>query len=160
MTSRRVHLDVIDVAEPCTEEWSRMSGDDRSRFCGTCHHDVYNLSAMTRDDAEALLSRQDGRICVRFYRRADGTVTTLDCAPARFAAVRRRARRALALGAAMVASTVCGVLGLGLTTDAPVPEKVRSWIDPDPVVMGEMMPAGVVEVGRVADPSWQPAPQE
>lgn len=117
MQRRRIHLDVIDIPSPCTEDWKRMRGDERSRFCGTCENDVHNLSAMTREEAEALLSQRDGRLCVRFYRRADGTVVTADCTPARFAAARRRARRALAFAGALVATTVSAVLGLGLTFD-------------------------------------------
>jgi len=141
MQSRRVHLDVLEVSNPCTESWSRMPGDERSRFCGTCENDVYNLSAMTREQAEALLSRREGRLCVRFYRRADGTVVTADCTPQRFAAARRRARRALAFAGALVASTVGAVLGLGVTFDPePFGERVRDWIDPEPIVMGGLPP--------------------
>lgn len=142
MQNRRVHLDILDIPNPCTEDWSRMSGDERSRFCGTCKNHVYNLSAMTREEAEALLSHSDGRVCVRFYRRADGTVVTADCTPERFAAARRRARRALVFAAAMVTTTIGTVLGLRIAFDpdavlvmgSPAPPP-NSWeIDESPVV--------------------------
>jgi hypothetical protein len=84
-------LDAIDVAEPCTQSWEAMTGDDRSRFCGSCRLHVYDLSAMTRSEAEELVRSRKGageRLCVRFFRRADGTVMTDDCGP-----IRRRARR-------------------------------------------------------------------
>ncbi|MBC8135987.1 MAG: hypothetical protein H8F28_08895, partial [Fibrella sp.] len=35
------------VATPCRAEWARMIGDDKSRYCGSCKKNVYNLSAMT-----------------------------------------------------------------------------------------------------------------
>jgi hypothetical protein len=56
-----------------------MMGSDRVRFCGQCSLNVYNLSAMTRDEAESLIARNEGRLCVRFYRRNDGSIITQDC---------------------------------------------------------------------------------
>src|SRR5687767_512353 len=88
-------LDVLTVAEPCTEDWDRMSGDARVRHCGLCDRNVYNLSAMSEDEADTVLREREGRICVRFYQREDGTVTTTDCAPDRLAVARRKARRTL-----------------------------------------------------------------
>lgn len=98
-----VPLDAIDVAAPCTESWDAMTGDDRSRFCGSCRLHVYDLSSMTRDEAEELVrsrKRDGGSVCVRFVRRADGTVVTDDCGPVRRALRRRALRlRAAAVGA-------------------------------------------------------------
>src|SRR5690348_11198318 len=45
-------LDRIQIASPCEASWDAMNGDDRVRFCGLCEKNVYNLSAMTRDEAE------------------------------------------------------------------------------------------------------------
>lgn len=56
-----------------------MSGDDRVRFCGVCRLNVYNLSGMTRRDATELVQLVEGRLCVRFFRRKDGTLLTSDC---------------------------------------------------------------------------------
>jgi hypothetical protein len=56
-----------------------MSGDDQSCFCGRCAQFVYNLSEMTREEAEALIMESEGKTCIRFYRRADGTMLTKDC---------------------------------------------------------------------------------
>jgi hypothetical protein len=56
-----------------------MRGDDRVRHCGECRLNVYNLSEMTRQEAEDFLHEATGRVCVRFYRRADGTILTQDC---------------------------------------------------------------------------------
>src|SRR3954469_19985825 len=44
-------LDQIQVASPCTADWSQMTGDDRTRHCGACQKNVYNLSGMTRAEA-------------------------------------------------------------------------------------------------------------
>ena len=75
-------LDVMDVKEPCTEPWEGMKGDARTRHCERCRLSVYNLSAMTREEAQSVLRREWPRN-IRFIRRADGTVLTRDCAPLR-----------------------------------------------------------------------------
>jgi hypothetical protein len=72
-------LENVRIASPCSASWEHMVGDDRVRFCGACEKNVYNLSALPRDEAESLLAQHEGSICVRLYRRADGTVLTADC---------------------------------------------------------------------------------
>ena len=72
-------LEKIKVAAPCKAEWRWMYGDERVRFCGQCDQNVYNLSAMTREQAEDLILKTEGRLCVRFYRRKDGTILTRNC---------------------------------------------------------------------------------
>jgi hypothetical protein len=69
----------LTVATPCTADWDAMSGDDRARFCLQCRRHVYNLSAMKAAEAVALIREKEGALCVRLYRRIDGTVMTADC---------------------------------------------------------------------------------
>jgi hypothetical protein len=82
-------LDNLRVASPCPADWNAMQGDDRKRFCGECKLNVYNLSGMTRYDAEHLLRMSEGRLCVRYFNRSDGTVLTKDC-PVGWALVKKR----------------------------------------------------------------------
>jgi len=91
MTALR--LDSLRVATPCTADWDNMvaTPDARVRFCGQCEKNVYNLSEMTRVEAEALVHAREGRMCVRFFRREDGTVLTSDC-PDGMRSVRFRGR--------------------------------------------------------------------
>jgi hypothetical protein len=96
-------LDAIDVNEPCTQSWDAMQGGDRMRFCAKCSLHVHDLSSMRRADAETFVASRKAageRLCVRFVRRADGTVVTDDRGPVR-RAIRRRALR---LRAAVVAA--------------------------------------------------------
>jgi len=72
-------LGKIKVAAPCKAEWKWMYGDDRVRFCGQCSRNVFNLSALTTREAEDLILRAEGRLCVRFYRRRDGSILTQNC---------------------------------------------------------------------------------
>ena len=80
-------LDRVQVAAPCKADWDEMIGTDRVRFCGQCSLNVYNLSAMTRDEAESVIAANEGKLCVRFYRRKDGSILTQDC-PVGLAAIR------------------------------------------------------------------------
>jgi len=79
MPTNAASLQKIRVARPCPARWQDMAGDDRVRFCSQCARDVYNLSALTSDEALALVRSHSGQICGRLYRRPDGTVLTADC---------------------------------------------------------------------------------
>ena len=98
----------LRIASPCEESWNEMVGDERTRRCTRCERDVYNLSGFTRGEAEALLSQSGEAPCVRFYRRADGTIMTSDCVQGshRKLALKVLAASAcaLAVGGALVAS--------------------------------------------------------
>ncbi len=133
-------LDDVRVASPCTASWDEMTGDDRVRFCGQCSKNVYNLSAMTREAAERLLMEREGSLCVRFYRRADGTVLTDDCPVGR----RRRHRTrqiAAAIGASALAVAAAAGAGWSKTlrgnavTGAVAPAAVQGGVPQ--VSMGE-----------------------
>src|SRR5947208_13802280 len=91
MSIRKSPLDNIKIASPCSADWNTMYGNDRMRFCGDCKLNVYNLSAMPRDEAENLVMNAEGRLCVRFYRRTDGTIITENC-PVGWANVKARAK--------------------------------------------------------------------
>lgn len=98
-------LDNIQIATPCSASWDEMAGDDRVRYCSHCELNVYNLSDMRRDEAERLLLETEGRLCVRLFRRKDGTVLTRDC-PLGLAAVRYRVASWLAAAAAAIGITI------------------------------------------------------
>ena len=82
-------LNNIKIASPCSANWEEMYGNERKRFCGDCNLNVYNLSGMTKYDAENLLMSSEGRVCVRYFERSDGTVLTADC-PVGWAKVKQR----------------------------------------------------------------------
>jgi hypothetical protein len=91
-----------------------MTGDDRVRFCEHCRKNVYNLSSMSHDEAAALVRQTEGRLCVRFYRRHDGTILTNDC-PVGLRAARRWARTHIA----GIAALLGGLLALVRLPTAP-----------------------------------------
>jgi hypothetical protein len=74
-----MNLDSISIATPCNVPWSSMRGDDRARFCDRWSLTVHNLGAFTRAGAMEFIGRREGRTCINFVRRFDGTVMTRDC---------------------------------------------------------------------------------
>ena len=102
-------LNNLRIASPCSADWNRMDGDDRKRFCGDCKLNVYNLSGMTRYDAEHLLRMSEGRLCVRYFQRPDGTILTQDC-PVGWAKVKQRVSVLAAAAFALIASLFGGLL--------------------------------------------------
>jgi hypothetical protein len=157
-------LDKIDVASPCHARWEDMVGSDRVRFCGSCQKNVFNLSGMKRDEASELLRATDGKLCVRFFRRQDGTILTQDC-PVGIALVVRRAKRATLIAAATTIgaiATMLTFLGLSMTKKAGCElqnvktqiEEVIPEITPPIPTMGEPPPL----MGDVAPPPQPPKP--
>ena len=96
-------LEHVKVAAPCPAVWGKMVGDERVRYCDRCSLHVYNLSRMTRREAEALVTNAEGHLCVRYYRRPDGTILTRNC-PVGLSALKRRAAHA-------ATATMTAVLG-------------------------------------------------
>lgn len=120
-------LDNVQVAAPCSANWEEMNGDDRARHCGECQLNVYNLSEMTRREAEKLLIEREGSLCVRFYRRADGTIITENC-PRGVAAIKRRLSRT---ATALVSAVFTFLSGIGIYSAV-------SFTQPRQVVPGQM----------------------
>jgi hypothetical protein len=67
---------------------------------------------MSQREAENLLLDSEGRLCVRFYRRADGSVLTKDC-PVGWKAIRQRVSKMATAFASLVFAALSGI---GLTS--------------------------------------------
>jgi hypothetical protein len=118
MEDRRLSLPLLDnlrIASPCAQDWDEMAGDDRIRFCRRCQKNVYNLSSLTREEAERLVFEKEGRMCVRFYRRSDGTILTSDCPTG------SRRVRWVRLVLASALATLLTAIGLRPSTPQPPP---------------------------------------
>lgn len=109
MKRRTNPLNHVSVAAPCPADWERMNGTEQVRFCAQCQLNVYNLSGMTRKEAERLIAQSEGRLCVRYFRRADGTIITQNC-PVGLRALKRRLSRMMTAVVSMVLSFLAGVL--------------------------------------------------
>ncbi len=152
MTRSTVALEVLDIARPCPADWNDMRGDERVRFCRHCSLHVYNLSGMTRSEAENLVAGAQGRMCVRFYRRADGTVTTQDC-DGWWRLTRRRMNRWISAVVAMLLAAV----GMSRWSNASATPKYQPPIvkpaAPEPVALQ----GDVMIMGKMRAPASQPA---
>lgn len=157
-----IHLSVLDrieIATPCHARWEDMKGDERTRFCGECSLHVHNISEMTRPDAEAFLlgsldasrdgeTEEDGghapqaparRVCVRFFRRQDGTIITRDCpvgVAAKLSLLRHAARERMRRVGAMAILAATSCLAWASRQDRSAVEAlepfatVLAWLDP------------------------------
>jgi hypothetical protein len=115
-------LDRLSIAAPCPADWDQMPGTDQVRHCTQCNRNVYNLSSMTRREAEALLRETEGQICARLYRRADGTILTGNC-PAGLRTIGRRISRVA--GAAMSAVATLSSATAAQFPMFPIPSALR-----------------------------------
>jgi hypothetical protein len=129
-------LDDVSIAAPCKASWDEMVGDDHVRFCGQCEKNVYNLSSLPREEAEALLVAREGKMCVRLYKRVDGTVLTNDCPVGVKKRRRRRAAIAAVGGGMMAAAAALGARESAHTMGSAMPATMGSAV----VMTGEVAP--------------------
>jgi hypothetical protein len=160
MARFRNTLDHVRIAAPCQADWDQMMGSDRVRFCGQCSLNVYNLSGMTRLDAESLIARTEGRLCVRFYRRGDGSIITKDC-PVGLRAIRRK----VSYVAKAIGSMLIGLFaGMGTHQAFSIPSIVpfapgktmgvmARPLDQPPIVVGKLVEAEYPAVRKRRSPS-------
>jgi hypothetical protein len=111
MTSKKDALDSLQIPRPCPVGWDEMAGNDQVRYCSACRKSVYNLSKMTRGQAEALVAASHGDLCARFIRLADGTIQTEE-PHFHFGLLDRRA-------SPVAAAIVTAVLGVGPAAALP-----------------------------------------
>ncbi len=154
MTKFTSPLDGIKVASPCSANWEEMYGDARQRHCGDCKMNVYNLSEMTKQEAENLVMNAEGRLCARFYRRADGTILTKDC-PVGWKAFKKSMSKFWTATASIVLTAMSGI---GITAymskqslnDRP---DIMGAIEADAPYKGNPVPTtGLVPIQKTDDP--------
>ena len=116
----QLELEQLQIATPCPMSWDEMEGNDAVRFCSKCSLNVYNIAQMNRAEAEALVNETEGRVCLRLFRRSDGTIITRDCPVGR----RTLKRQVLTLVSAVVG--VFFIVGIGALASAGIIAQ-REW---------------------------------
>lgn len=133
-------LNDVRVAAPCPADWDSMYGNERVRFCEQCQLNVYNLSEMSRAEAEELIGRAEGRLCVRYYRRKDGSILTQNCPVGLRGLKRKLSRVATAIGSSVLSFAagvgVYQITAKSFTTGAMMGDMYQ----PLPSVTGELAP--------------------
>jgi len=144
-------LDRISIAAPCSADWDSMPGTDRVRHCDQCNKNVYNLSEMTRRQAESLLRETEGQMCARLYRRVDGTILTSNC-PAGLRAIGRGISRVAgaAMSAMMTLSSATAQIPFFQIPSAQQQESSSSVIGTVQDIMGAVITNAVIELTRNA----------
>lgn len=137
------------VASPCSKSWDQMTGTAQQRFCAGCQQHVYDLSAMRYDEVREVLEREAAP-CVRFFRRADGTVMTADCPVGRERARRKLKRLVSVAAAALVAATALVRGWLGASEECEVSPLA-------PIEGLAAAPTPRAEPEKPADESWMAA---
>lgn len=105
------------IAAPCSEKWDDMTGDDRARLCAKCDLHVVNTFMLTDEEVLATLARvhKGERVCMRIYRRPDGTFMTRNC-PVGIQKIRERVYKAavwMAGGLSLMLSLAANALPAG-----------------------------------------------
>jgi hypothetical protein len=111
-------LGVIRIASPCDVPWSSMKGTNAVRFCDQCRLNVYNVEELSSYEVRELILKTEGRVCMRLFKRFDGTLLTKDCPRglAVFGQVWRQSRqRAETVG---VASYVAVIMAIAVSAIA------------------------------------------
>ncbi|HVF47523.1 MAG TPA: carboxypeptidase-like regulatory domain-containing protein [Pyrinomonadaceae bacterium] len=68
MSKKKSFIDSVEVKRPCTEDWEKMDGNNRVRFCSHCSKPVNNLSEMTRKRAMRMVRASGGSLCIRYIQ--------------------------------------------------------------------------------------------
>lgn len=128
MIEERLNSLVID--SPCKVDWSTMTGDEKIRFCHQCKFNVHNLSEMDEAEIESLFDLNTGRLCVRLYKRQDGTVLTRDCRT-KMRVLKKAFRRSVASILGMAAWF--GIAAPVNAQSAAVPQTITKESDRSPI---------------------------
>ncbi len=92
--------DDLPIEDPCPAPWDEMTGDERRRHCAACQKDVHDVSALTKQEAQAFLkAHNDKEICVRYAHDPDGQILFKPSDSERLEVQRRGLRSLLAASA-------------------------------------------------------------
>jgi hypothetical protein len=56
----------LSIADPCHEDWDKMSDDAKGKFCGACQKQVVDFTGMTESQLVAFFRKPAGSVCGRF----------------------------------------------------------------------------------------------
>jgi hypothetical protein len=142
-------------------EWEDEEG--RVRHCRSCQKNVYNISMMSRSEAEQLLGRYEGELCVRFARREDGTLITGDCPIGKRETAKTRGIFAVILATLlfvipslmarafrrMTVWTLRHIPAVATLEQTSVGQKTFAWLDaPEPQHFREFMGAAATQMNN------------
>lgn len=116
--SKKDSSKMFEVKSPCGEDWNKMRGGERVRFCEHCDLNVNNISALTRKEALRLVRESNGRLCVRYVKNPKTNAPVF--ADRLYKITRRASLAAGVLGASLTLSTLAyaqGDIAVNLTAE-------------------------------------------
>ena len=57
---------VLHVPNPCSQEWNKMTPQEKGRFCGSCNKTVVDFTKMKNEEILSYLKNQPGKTCGYF----------------------------------------------------------------------------------------------
>src|SRR5688572_26999961 len=58
----------VQIAEPCHEDWDKMTPDEKGRFCGSCQKTVVDFTGMSDEQVFSFFRKPStGQVCGRFH---------------------------------------------------------------------------------------------
>jgi hypothetical protein len=132
----RKSLVVLPSIKPCGESWADMTGDERVRHCASCDEDVYDLSALSSDEAATFLERHQSALpCLRMAKDLEGT-------PLFREDLARLARQVAAVGAvATLAACADGIPSVTRTTGEPAVASTAQQAGPASTLGADVAPS-------------------
>ncbi len=149
-------LDDLRIATPCSASWEQMASTDVDavRFCGQCSKNVYDVSGMSKAEAELLIqqgSAAGSLPCMRLYMRQDGTVITDDC-PVGLRRIRDFWRKAQSTAAAVAALLMVALPALAQNKTVKQTEDVVKEDTPARMKMGRICPVKAAPQAMLGSP--------
>ena len=144
-------LDMIQIPKPCPADWEEMTGNDRMRYCEECKKHVYNLSKMSRREAEALIATRGGNLCARIIRNPDGTVLTQEIISSSHPAIRRASPVASAVVTAILTISSSAVAQSPALTGKPIPTIMKEAGEKKPDIVPQTGGGTASVTGTITD---------
>lgn len=65
------------IKDPCHEDWGKMTGDEKRKFCDKCSTHVHDLTDLNHEEILALKVQNGGKLCGSFRHTEVAPVTSL-----------------------------------------------------------------------------------
>ena len=55
----------LEIKAPCSEDWTKMQGGDKKKYCASCEHHVEDFTDKSIEEIVGILENREGRTCGR-----------------------------------------------------------------------------------------------
>ena len=136
------YMNVKDyIPKPCHEDWNKMTGDQRQKFCDHCSCSVHNLTGMNHEEIVNLREKLGGKLCGAFHgEKKVSTVRRVQLKPIAIGMGIGLSSLALAACNSAEKATSDGGECVGVTPEVAQTEQTNQN-DPVMETLGEVCPA-------------------